>query len=117
MNPKLLKDLLAAHADRLVQGQAADNPTYHLSPEEETELGSLLGVAERIKTALKPVTPTSNFENKLKQQLLTTAYLHQVQGYRPPNPERDLLVLMGVIGFILSLAGVLVALRFRSQHS
>ena len=117
MNPKLLKDLLAAHADRLVQGQTEDHSTYHLSPEEENELGSLLGVAERIKTALKPVTPTSNFENTLKQQLLTTAYSHHAQGYHPPNPERDLLVLMGIIAFILSLAGVLVALRFRSQHS
>ena len=86
-----------------------------LPTEADPELSSLLGVAERVKSTLTPVAPTRSFETSLKRQLLTTAHLRHAQGYRPPNPERDLLILMAIVGFFLSLAGVLLALRLRSQ--
>ena len=116
MNPKKLKEILASHADQLIQrGHPTPKPDYELSAEEKAELNSLLSVAERVKSTLKPVTPTRSFETNLKRQLLTTAHLRQVEGYHPPNPERDLLILMGIIGFVLSLAAVLLALKLRSQ--
>ena len=113
MNPKKLKEILASHADQLAQGQSKTEYDYDLSTEDD-ELSSLLGVAERVQSALKPVTPTRNFETKLKRQLLTTAHIRQAEGYKPPNPERDLLILMAILGFVLSLAGVLLTLKLRS---
>ena len=115
MNPKKIKEILASHADQLAQGQSKSEYDYDLSTEDDEELSSLLGVAERVQSALKPVTPTRNFETNLKRQLLTTAHIRQAEGYKPPNPERDLLILMAVLGFVLSLAGVLLTLKLRSE--
>jgi hypothetical protein len=115
MNRKKLKEILASHADQLVQSRSGAEPPYELPAEDDAELSSLLGVAERIKSTLTPVSPTRRFETDLKRQLLTTAHLRQAEGYKPPNPERDLLILMAIIGFFLSLAGVLLALKLRSQ--
>lgn len=116
MNRKKLKEILASHADQLIQqSRAGTESPYEVPTEDDAELSSLLGVAERIKSTLTPVTPARRFETDLKRQLLTTAHLRQIEGYRPPNPERDLLVLMAIVGFFLSLAGVLLALKLRSQ--
>ncbi len=115
MNPKRLKDILAAHADRLVQGQTEEQDFAELSAEEEEELATLLNLAEQVQSAMRPVPPANSFENRLKRELLTTAHLRRAEGYTAPNPERDLLILMAIIGFIVSLATVLVALRLRSQ--
>lgn len=115
MNPKKLKEILATHADHLVQNRSDPQDFPELSLQGEEELSSLIDVATRVKHALQPVTPTNQFESNLKRQLLTTAHLRQVEGYTAPNPERDLLVLLAIVGFIVSLTGVLLALRLRSQ--
>ncbi len=115
MDKKLLKEILAAHADQLATGQFEDEDYIELSPEDKQELESLLYVAERVKSTLRPITPGQNFEEKLKSHLLTTAHQHQAEGYVPPNPDRDLLILVATIGFVLSLAGVLLALKLHRQ--
>jgi hypothetical protein len=51
----------------------------------------------------------------LKRELLTTAHLRRVEGYRPPNPSRDLLVLATILALFISIAGFLLARRLRSQ--
>lgn len=115
MNRKQLKERLSAHADQLIQKRNKSEAPGE--PEQsDAELSSLLGVAEKLQATLRPVVPNDEFETDLKRKLLTTAHLRQAEGYRPPNPERDLLVLMGIIGFIISLASVLVAWRLRSQN-
>jgi hypothetical protein len=113
MNPKRLKEILAAHADQLIEGQAKDQTYSEIPVEDEEELITLLHLAEQVKSALKPVHPPNKFENRLKRELLTTAHLRQAEGYTAPNPERDLLILMAIVGFISSLAAVLVALKIR----
>jgi hypothetical protein len=115
MNKKQLKELLSAHADQLIQKKNKFELPSHADA-DDAELGSLLGVAEKLQATLRPVVPTTEFESDLKRKLLTTAHLRQAEGYQPPNPERDLLVLMGIMGFIISLASVLVAWRLRSQN-
>ena len=115
MDRKLLKEILATHADQLAQGRQIKTEDYlELSPEDKHELAPLLDVAERVKSTLKPISPPRNFETHLKEELLTTAHLRQAEGYTPPNPSRDLLILIAIIGFIISLAGVLLALRLRN---
>jgi hypothetical protein len=114
MNPKRLKEILATHAEELLGSQVDQKEiAADLSDEDMAELASLLGVAEQINTTLKPVTPGRGFEDQLKRELLTTAHLHQAEGFRPPNPERDLLILTAVVGILLSLAGLLIVLRIK----
>ena len=115
MNPRKLKEILASHTEGLLLGRPGPEAAYDLSSEDEAELNSLLNVAEQIKSTLRPVSPSRGFESTLKRQLMTTAHLRQAEGYSPPNPERDLLILMAIVGFVLSLAGVLLALKLRSQ--
>ncbi len=115
MNPKQLKEILATHAEEMLRGQAHPaEEAIDLSAEDEAELASLLGVAERVSSTLKPVIPGRNFEDQLKRELLTTAHLHQAEGYRPPNPERDLLILTAVVSLLLSLAGLLIVFKIRN---
>lgn len=115
MNPKLLKEVLAAHADQLVTG-LSDNQEYREHFEHpEDDLAPLLTVAERVKSTLQPVKPGHDFETELKRELLTTAHMRRLEGYTPPNPSRDLLILITVFGVVVALAGTLLALRLRSQ--
>jgi hypothetical protein len=114
MNRKLLKEILATHADQLAQGRRPKPEDYtedfeDLSAADVDELEPLLNVAEQIQSTLKPIHPPRRFESNLKKELLTTAHLHRAEGYVPPNPSRDLLVLGAVFGFIISLAGALIA--------
>jgi hypothetical protein len=115
MDRKLLKEILAAHADRLVKGEADSDEYLDLLTNPEDELAPLLDVAEQVRSTLRPVAPTPTFETELKRQLLTTAHLRRAEGYIPPNPSRDLLILAAILGFFISLAGFLLARRLRSQ--
>jgi hypothetical protein len=118
MDKKMLKEILAAHADQLVKDKATSKAYLELLPDRDEELAPLLDVAERVQSTLRPITPTDEFEQELKRELLTTAHLRQVEGYTSPNPARDLLfVLIVSIGFILSLAVVLIAAQYRSQRT
>lgn len=117
MDRKQLKDILATHADQLVQGQHPGTDEYgNLSAEDRDELAPLFDVAEQLQSALKPISPPRTFETNLRKELLTTAHLRQAQGYTPPNPSRDLIILLAIIGFVSSLAGLLLVLRIRSQR-
>jgi len=110
MQRKQLKEILAVHIDDLLQGRRRQAKNYHnLSPQEQNELTPLLNVARRVKSTLKPVHAPRQFERHLKQELLTTAREYQAKGYTPPNPTRDLLVIAACFGFIMALAGVLIA--------
>ena len=114
MDKKLLKEILAAHADQLVKGRATGKDYLDLLPERDGDLGPLLDVAEQIQSTLKPITPTNKFEKNLKKELLSIAQQRQVEGYKPPNPSRDLLILIATTAFIVSLTTVLIALRRRN---
>ncbi len=115
MDPKLFKEILAAHADQLAKGDNRTRDYLELVPEQENELAPLLQVAERVKSILEPIAPADSFEAQLKRDLLAVAHMHRVQGYTPPDPSRGLLILAGIFAFLVSLASLLVALRLRSQ--
>ncbi len=115
MDKKLLEEILAAHADHLVQGKAKGKDYFKLLADPKAELEPLLNVAEQVKSTLKPVKPARKFERELKRELLATAHLRRAEGYVPPNASRDLLILAALIGFVVSLAAVLLAWRLRSQ--
>jgi hypothetical protein len=116
MKRKLLAEILAAHADQLVNGQADDHYRDLFSTPDEDIL-PLLGVAELVNSTMKPVSIPRKFELDLKQQLLATAQQHQAQGYRPPHPFKDLLVVLAAFTFVVSLAAVFFATRFNTAKS
>jgi hypothetical protein len=113
MDKRMLKEILAAHADQLVKGKATGKDYLDLLPGQDEELAPLLDVAERVQSTLKPVTPANRFEQSLKQDLLSTAQLRQQAGYTPPNPTRDLFILVATTAFFVSLAVVIIAIRRR----
>lgn len=112
MDKRRLKELLAEHADRLLEG-VAGRPDC--SPEDEAELAALLNVAERVKSTLTPIEPAFTFEDELKRELLTTAHLRKAEGYVPPNPERDLMILAGLLGFIAIFVSVMLMWRVKER--
>lgn len=115
MDKKMLKEILAAHADQLVRGTAKGADYLDLLPERDEDLAPLLDVAERIQSALKPIAPPNHFEEELKRELLTTAHIRKVEGYAPPNPTRDLFYFLVTVAFIVSLGAALFAMRRRTQ--
>lgn len=115
MDKRMLKEILAAHADQLVKGKATGKDYLDLLPEDD-ELGSLLDVAEQIQSTLKPIAPANSFEQQLKKELLTTAQQRQAQGYTPPNPSRDLFILIATFSFVLALTTVLLAVKYRKRQ-
>lgn len=116
MDKKTLKEILAAHADNLVTGAATSHDYLRLLPEENDELAPLLSVAERVQSTLRPVSPTNEFEEELKRQLLTTAHLRQVEGYSPPHPFRNAFIFLAALAFLLSLAGFFIVLQRRGPR-
>jgi len=117
MDKKMIKEILAAHADQLVNGRATSEDYLKLLPDRNTELEPLLSVAEQLQSALRPISPPNKFERDLKQELLTTAQRHQLEGYRPPSVSRDLLVLFATLTFIFSLGLLLIVMRRKLTQS
>jgi hypothetical protein len=111
MDRKMLKEILAKHADQLLSGKLTSKDYLDLLPERDEELVRLLAVAERVESTLKPITPANRFEEALKRELLTTAQQRQAEGYTPPRPFRDLFFVLVTIGFVVSLGVVLLAAR------
>ena len=117
VNSRMLKEILAAHADQLVKGKATGKDYLELLPGQDEELGPLFSVAERVQSTLKPITPANKFEQELKQELLNVAQLRQTEGYTPPNPSRDLFILVITTAFIISLSVVLIAIKRRNNKT
>ncbi|MCB0197802.1 MAG: hypothetical protein KDJ65_38010 [Anaerolineae bacterium] len=113
MDKKMLKEILAAHADQLLKGNATGNDYLELLPESDDELGPLLDVAERVQSTIKSISPANKEE--LKRELLTTAHIRKVEGYVPPDPTRDLFYTLVTLAFVVSL-GVLLAVLRQREH-
>ena len=113
MDKRMLREILAAHADQIVKGKATGKDYLELLPGQDEELAPLLNVAEQVQSTLRPITPANHFERNLKQDLLATAQYRQTTGYRPPNPARELFIVLATLAFILSLTAVLVTLKRR----
>jgi hypothetical protein len=73
MSDNVVVEVLAAHADHLMDDGPESENYLNLFPAYRAELTPLLGIAERVKAALVPVTPSPAFEAGLKQDLLEAA--------------------------------------------
>jgi hypothetical protein len=74
--PTPLDDLLAAHADALLTGLedvTPDYSLYNLTSLQTNEAPSLLEIAYRLSQAFTPVTPSDEFKQRLKDELVGEA--------------------------------------------
>ena len=105
MKESELVELLNHHADALKDGR-------DFSPEPATknrragkELSELLTVADRVKSALKPVTPRPAFVRELKQRLTTGARLALEEEVQ--RRQRQWLIAAAGLGGLVYTLGVL----------
>ncbi len=115
MQDKMIAEVLAAHADYLIDNEAASGEEYlGLFPAYRAELTSLLRIAERVRAALAPVTPSPAFESGLKQDLLVAAIRRAAERSDERSVSflrrRHVLIGAAAVGSALSVAGIVAAL-------
>lgn len=119
MSDNVVVEVLAAHADHLM-GDGPESEDYlNLFPAYRAELTPLLGIAERVKAALVPVTPSPAFEAGLKQDLLEAAIQRAEEKEEKKRVSflrrRGVLIGAAVVGSALSVAGIIAALLLRQR--
>ncbi|MFN8472076.1 MAG: hypothetical protein U0822_07795 [Anaerolineae bacterium] len=83
MDEHVKVEILAAHADRLSQGQDASEEFLTLFPDSDGDLSELMRLATRIHFVLRPVYPHPAFRLQLKQDLLDSARAHGLEAPLP----------------------------------
>ena len=119
MSDNVVVEVLAAHADHLM-GDGPESEDYlNLFPAYRAELTTLLGIAERVKATLVPVTPSPAFEAGLKQDLLEAAIQREEEKEEKKRVSflrrRGVLIGAAVVGSALSVAGIIAALLLRQR--
>jgi hypothetical protein len=119
MSDNVVVEVLAAHADRLMDDGPESEDYLNLFPAYRAELTPLLGIAERVKAALVPVTPSPAFEAGLKQDLLEAAIQRAEEKEEKKRVSflrrRGVLIGAAVVGSALSVAGIIAALLLRQR--
>jgi hypothetical protein len=86
MNEIFWDEILSAHADRILRGEARNADAYLAAfPEERAELGALMDLAENVKRVLVPVHPSDAFRNRLRAGLQLAGH-HQVTQQASQSP-------------------------------
>lgn len=116
MDSRLLKEVLAAHADQMLKDNENSQELLELFPQER-DLAPLLNVATQVKSTLKPTRPSTTFEENLRRDLMAAAHLRQAGGYPEYRSGQLELLFSTFVVAVLALAfGILVAYR-RSSPS
>jgi hypothetical protein len=115
MEHKDLPNVLAAHADQLNRSAESDTHDFQVPPEQGEELRSLLQLAEQIKGALDPVTPSPAYKRRLGLELAEMAQRRRSSDLlvAPPAPRREWIVAVALAGGIAYL--VRTRMQGRSQ--
>lgn len=112
MDDKVLIEMLASHADRLINGKAREGDYLAMFPDRREKLGPLLATAERIKGALVPVRPEPAFREDLRKGLMAAVRQRRAQVVVMPQGGRgrDILIGAAALGSVISVAGLLAHL-------
>ncbi|MBI2846143.1 MAG: hypothetical protein HYX86_06325 [Chloroflexi bacterium] len=110
MDRKLIAEVLAAHADRLVQGQRTKAREILSVFSDDQNLEPLLEVAEEVKDTMAPVKPPPEFRRDLETKLLAEA--QEALATEKPTPSMGrsviLIILAGLGSLILSIVGLIL---------
>jgi len=82
MDEHVKVEILAAHADRLSQGQDATEEYLALFPNADSDVSELMQLAARVHLVLGPVYPNPAFRRQLKLDLLDAARARGVRQER-----------------------------------
>ena len=122
MSDNVVVEVLAAHADHMISdeaGGAGSKDYLDLFPDYRAELKPLLGIAERVKATLVPVTPSPAFETGLKQDLVAAAIQRAKEKEERKRVSflrrRGVLIGAAAVGSVLSVAGIVAALLLRQR--
>jgi hypothetical protein len=114
MNKRETREILAAHADRLVS-----SPTSGGSRRVQHEkVQGLLDLAEHLHAILVPVAPDANFRRRLHGELLLEAQSRELA----PKPNlfqqhrKGFIIGAAALGSVASVLGVILAFVLRHRH-
>jgi hypothetical protein len=90
------------------------------TPEIVSDVNSLdnpyfVYLVEQLEKILVPISPTHEFRLNLKQELLASMRQRQANQLQQATPPRILLMVAAVVGFLVSVAGILFARRWSNQ--
>ncbi len=110
----LISNVLAAHADQILQDQNYGENYTRLFP-ENTNLPPLLNLAEQVKETLQPVAPPNAFKEQLQRDLMAAARLKQVRAEQ--QNETSLFVPLLISAAIALMGLTFLRLRMRQQSA
>jgi hypothetical protein len=114
MDKRQVSEILAAHADRLVDPTAEAPPPFT----RNERVQGLLDLAEQLQGILVPVEPDSHFRRRLHGELILKAQ------HRQEEPEvslfwqhrKGILIGAAAVGSVASVVGVAIAVFLRHRH-
>lgn len=116
MDEKLLEEILAEHADALNRGEDETEALLARYPEARGRLESLLGLTQRLRSALVPVEPPASFIRELGESL-SQAAVHSGRAVAR-RTRQTVLIIAAVVGYLFSMVGLVVLLiRRRTRRS
>jgi hypothetical protein len=118
MDNKLLAEILAAHADQIAHERGGKEVYLSLFPDDQDKLEPLLGVAERIKPVMRPVTPPPTFRRSLGKILLAeaTRQIARRAAHPAANFKGGVLWSVAALGSAISVIGLALVIFIRSYH-
>jgi len=114
MDTREIREVLAAHADRLSVPSATG--TARLS--RNTQVQGLLDLAEELQGLLAPVVPDAHFQRRLHGDLLLEAQRRESE----PQPSlirqhrKGIIIGAAAVGSVASVVGVTIAFLLRLRH-
>lgn len=114
MDNRQVRDLLATHADQLVNLEAG--PSVSLAPNDRAQ--GLLDLAEQLHGLLVPVVPDAHFRRRLHGDLILRAQRCQTEPEEGLFQQHRTGILIGAaaVGSVASVVGVAVAFVLRHRH-
>ena len=114
MDERTVADILAAHADKLNQGQRETATLQDVSAEQLAALGPLMRLAERVQGTLAPVQPNPTFVRQLSQQLISTA--SQSRKAMTQRTRNAILIVAAALGSVVSVASAVGIIVYLIRH-
>ena len=114
MDNRQVRELLATHADQLVNLQAG--PPIGLTPHDRVQ--GLLDLADQLHGLLVPVVPDAHFRRRLHGDLILKAQRRQAEPEEGLFQQHRTGILIGAaaVGSVASVVGVAVAFVLRHRH-
>jgi hypothetical protein len=114
MRDRIVTDMLAAHADRLVGGRDDLAVSPGASAEQLASLERLMQLAERTQRTLAPVQPSPTFVHQLGRQLIVTTSASRKAVTR--RTRSAILVIAAALGSAVSIASAVGIVIYVIRH-